>query len=182
MIEIASAAIAYKADNWAGDGKKWLGYSFYTLAILFPLLPFMADMGVYGLILIPCALICALSLRKWGVWGELFPTENKGVFTTKYKWFYRIVDKIYGKSYLSLNNQNLRLWKVLGWAVRYAIYGLPLILLYVIASDSITPLFVIPLAGLVRGIVYMYALTQKNLAFGEKWGGALSMLLIGGCV
>lgn len=178
MIELISGAIAYKADRWSGNEKKWLGYSFYALAILFPVLPFIASMGAYGLLFIPYAILCALALRKWGPWGELWPDDDNDPLDPKHKWFYRLVDKIYGHNYLTITGQSLKLWKILGWGVRYAIYGSPIILLYCLASLSITPLYVIPMAGIVRGVIYWYGDIWKTNAWRENWGGAISMMII----
>jgi hypothetical protein len=36
----------------------------------------------------------------------------------------------------------------------------------------------IPLAGILRGSIYWYGLTNKNLKWCEQWGGAVAMLMI----
>lgn len=182
MIELVSAAIAYKADNWAGDGRKWLGYTGLAFAFLFPLVPFMASLGAWGLLLIPYTIFCALAYRKWGAWGELFVDADDDPMDQKHKWLYRLISKIYGMPYhMTAGNSRLQ-WKVMGWGVRYAIYGFPIGLLYAVASVSITPLVMLPIAGLIRGCVYWYGQTHKDLAWCEQWGGALAMLVIVGSV
>ena len=188
MIELISASIAYKADNWSGDGLKMQGYWFLTIALLFPLMPFIASLGAWGLLCIPYVFVCVLCLRKWGAWGELF-VNDKDNFDPKHKWFYRIVDKLYGEKYVTLSQKEKHQWKVLGWGVRYAIYGLPLSALYCYAdytmsgvASCLTPLFLMPIAGLIRGCVYWYSLENHNLKHAEQWGGALSMLVIAGSV
>jgi len=188
MIELVSGAIAYKADNWAGDGKKWTGYTFLAFAILLPALPLMASLNAWGLLLIPYAVFCALAMRKWGVWGELFVNLNRDPWP-KHKWFRQLVSGVYGRKYNELDDEDLKQWKVLGWGVRYAFYCLPIAVLYswcnFITGDylnMITPFLMLPIAGLVRGCVYWYGLSHKNLAWCEMWGGAFAMLVLVGSV
>lgn len=185
MINLVAAAIAFKADNWAGDGLKWLGYAFLAFCFLLPVVPLMAAMGAWGLLLIPYVIFCALAYRKWGAWGELFVDADDDPMDPKHKWFYRLVSKIYGVPYhMTVNNTRLQ-WKVIGWGVRYAIYCLPVALLYAASHaytgdylNIITPFVMMPIAGLVRGTVYWYGQTHKDLAWCEQWGGALAMFLI----
>lgn len=185
MINIIASAIAYKADNWAGNGKKWLGYIFLAFCFLLPVVPLMDAMGAWGLLLIPYAIFCALAYRKWGAWGELWPDDDNDPLDPKHKWFYRLIDKVYGEKYVTLSHQQRKQWKVLGWGIRYGIYGLPVAVLYSIANvvdgdflNILTPFFLMPIAGLVRGTIYWYGQLNKNNAWCEKWGGAAAMLII----
>jgi hypothetical protein len=115
MINLVASAIAYKADNWAGDGRKLLGYAFLAFCFLFPAVPLMASMGAWGLLLIPYTFVCALAYRKWGAWGELFPDNDNDILDPKHKWFYRLIDKVYGERYVTLGSEQKKQWKVLGW-------------------------------------------------------------------
>ena len=182
MINFVASFIASKADHWAGDGKKMVGYAFYTLAFLFPLLAFMNSLGGYGLLVIPYVFLCVLCLRKWGAWGELFPDKDNDPLDPKHKWFYRCIDAVFGKSHKLLSDEDLRTWKAIGWGVRYAIYGIPLALLYCYASFSLYPYIIIIAAGLVRGMIYRYGLSQKDLPWCEVMAGGITTLMITGSV
>lgn len=185
MINLFLAKLGYKADNWSGDGRKLLGYTFLAFCFLFPVAPLMVSMGGWGLILIPYTFFCALAYRKWGAWGELFPDNDNDPLDPKHKWFYRLIDKVYGYKYVTLITEERKQWKVLGWGIRYAIYGLPVALLYTVAHiangdflNILNPLIMIPLAGILRGTIYWYGLTHKDLKWCEQWGGAVAMFLI----
>lgn len=185
MINIVSALIAYKADRWAGDGRKWLGYTFLAFAILLPALPVMASLNAWGLLLIPYAILCALALRKWGAWGELFVDDDDDPMDKKHLWLYQIVDRVFKIPYGDTKG-NVRLqWKVTAWGVRYAFYCLPIAFLYAwchfITGDYlniVTPFLMLPFAGLIRGVFYWYGQKHKNIKWCEQWGGAASMFLI----
>ena len=185
MIALVSAALAYWADNWAGDGRKWPGYTFLAFCFLLPVVPLINAMGAWGLLLFPYAIFCALAYRKWGAWGELFPDSDNDPLDPKHKWFYRIIDKVYGYKYVTLTTEETKQWKVLGWGIRYLIYGFPVVLLYTVAHiangdflNILTPLIMVPLAGIMRGTIYWYGIKHKDLKWCEQWGGAVAMLLI----
>jgi hypothetical protein len=184
MINLFLSKLAYKADNWAGDGKKILGYTFLAFCFLFPVVPLMASMGAWGLLLIPYTFFCALAYRKWGAWGELFVHDND-TLDPKHKWFYRLIDKVYGYKYVTLITEEKKQWKIVGWGLRYAIYCLPISALYAYANfasgdflNILTPFIMMPLAGILRGVIYWYGLTHKDLKWCEQWGGAAAMFLI----
>lgn len=185
MINLVASAIAYKADRWAGDGRKLLGYAFLAFCFLLPVLPLMASMGAWGLLLIPYVFFCALAYRKWGAWGELWPDNDDEPLDPNHSWFYPLIDKAYGADYDTLTKEEEKQWKVLGWGIRYLVYGFPLVLLYTVAHivdgdflNILTPLIMIPLAGIMRGTFYWYGRTKKDNKWCEQWGGAVAMFLI----
>lgn len=185
MIELVSGAIAYKADNWAGDGKKWLGYLFLAFAILLPCVPLMASLNAWGMLLIPYAVFCALALRKWGAWGELFVDDDDDPMDDKHNWLYRVVDGVFGVAYSDTRGKVRKQWKVTAWGVRYTFYCMPIAILYAWTNyfsgdylNIVTPFVMLPIAGLIRGVLYWYGQTHKNLKWCEQWGGAVSMLVL----
>jgi len=183
IAALISAFAMSKADVWFGDGDKLRGQAAGTFAIALPAL--IAAHTSYGIdwLFVPILLwsfLSFLTLRQWGVWGELFPNDKVDPIQSKHAWFYKLMYKITGMPYSQLTSEGLKRWKRIAWGVRFAVYGAPVAALYCICGLTLAPLVLVPVAGFIYGTVYEYGLNEnKGLLWCHKVGGFMAMLIMG---
>jgi len=181
---LASTIIMAYADRWFGTGYKMRGQFAGTTAIALPALyAFNMNYNVYdwlfALIIIGSS-ISFISLRQWGIWGELFPNGRRDVRTAKHKWFYRLCSRVLVMDERKEDIFGLMRWKRLAWGIRYSVYGLPVALLFSICGMTLAPFFLVPVAGFMRGTLYEYGLNEsKGLPWCEFWAGGMTMFIMG---
>lgn len=182
LTAIISAFAMSKADVWFGDGMKFRGQVMGTFAIALPALISSYETYDNEWLFIPIlvwSFLSFLSLRQWGIWGELFPNDNKDQIA-KHLWFVKLVNRMTKMQYSMRSGCDLIRWKRIAWGFRFAIYGMPVAALYCLSGLTLAPLVLVPVAGLVYGSVYDYGLNeQKGLLWCHKVGGFAAMLIMG---
>lgn len=184
IVVILSSIIMAYADRWFGTGNKLRGQIAGSIAIAFvSMYSFNQNYYAPDWVFIPIlisSILAFLSLRQWGIWGELFPNGKRKARVKKHMWFYKLCQKVLRIDERKEDTDGLIRWKRLSWGVRYAIYGLPIAVLFSICGMTIAPMIMVTVAGFIRGSIYEYGLNEgKGLPWCELWAGGVTMLIMG---